>query len=84
MTPILAKAVGEARRLANLTQQELADKIGVGRSRLAQWETGKRNIPWSDWTGLRDALPGLADLNVRSVYNRHHENITHLDMGKRP
>ena len=80
----LAQTLREARRNANLTQQELADKIGVGRSRLAQWETAKRNIPWSDWTGLRNALPRLADLNVRSVYNSHHENVTRLDPVKRP
>ena len=34
------------RKAANLTQQELADQVGVGRSTVAMWETGN-NMPKS-------------------------------------
>ena len=33
-----------ARVAADLTQQELADKMGVSRSTVNDWETGKREI----------------------------------------
>jgi transcriptional regulator with XRE-family HTH domain len=33
-----------ARVAAGLTQQELADKMGVSRSTVNDWETGKREI----------------------------------------
>lgn len=33
-----------ARVSADLTQQELADKMGVSRSTVNDWETGKREI----------------------------------------
>lgn len=34
--------IKELRKQLNLTQQELADKIGVDRVTVARWETGKK------------------------------------------
>jgi len=50
----------DARRKAKLTQQELADKIEVARSRIAQWETGKRYIPYDVVRQLEDILPDFS------------------------
>ena len=32
------------REIANLTQKELADKLGTSHPRISDWETGKRKI----------------------------------------
>ena len=37
----LAGRVGEARRGRGLTQQEVADAIGVDKARISEWETGR-------------------------------------------
>lgn len=39
-----AAAFAAARATARLTQQQLADRVGVGRSVVAQWEKGHRGI----------------------------------------
>lgn len=44
------------RKRALLTQEELADRIGVTRPCLSQYETGRRRIPVSLLPRIRDAL----------------------------
>jgi len=40
----MAISLAEARRRANMTQQMLADKLGVSRQAVSNWELGK-NLP---------------------------------------
>ena len=42
----LGQAIAKARLKADLKQAQLAAKIGVARSRIAQWEGAKRPVPW--------------------------------------
>ena len=47
--------IKEAREKAGLTQQDLADELGVGQSTVAMWETQK-SLPRTD------KLPALAKI----------------------
>lgn len=40
----LGKAIQKAREDAKMTQQMAANRLGVSRSALANWEQGRRNI----------------------------------------
>lgn len=39
---MLSETIKELRKQSRLTQQELADELGVKRSTLAHWESGRR------------------------------------------
>jgi len=55
----LAEVLRVARQKAGLTQQELADRLGVECSLLVQYEEGRRTIPDSHWQRLRQILSAL-------------------------
>lgn len=48
--------IRELRRKALLTQSELADKIGIKRTTLCHYETGRCRVPVSLLPEIRDAL----------------------------
>ena len=50
----LGHAIAKARVAADMKQGELADKLGVARSRVAQWEGAKRPVPWKFMEPLTD------------------------------
>lgn len=45
-----------ARKRVKMTQQEFADKIGVSRSTVANWESGSRSFEFEDIPVIADAL----------------------------
>lgn len=53
-------SIAAARVNANLTQKELAEKLGVSNNSIVAWESGEREIP------LRH-LQALADLSGLSI-----------------
>ena len=52
----LGKRIATARNNADLTQQQLADSIGIPQPQLASYEVGRRRIPVSLLPGLARAL----------------------------
>ena len=53
---MLAENIKAARQLAGLTQQELADRIGVSRSKLTGWETRRYQPDVKNFMCLCQAL----------------------------
>lgn len=70
------KATKSIRQIFDLTQQQLADYLGVSRSRLALAETGRRDLPVS-------ALIRLAGLE-KSLHNNisYKQQHLHVQAGK--
>lgn len=52
--------IRSVRRERGLTQDELADQVGVSRSAVAQWETGRAG----QITGNLSRIAGVLDVNV--------------------
>ena len=48
--------LGALRKAAGLTQQQLADLLGVKRSALSMWESSRNNPPAKYLLALADAL----------------------------
>lgn len=66
MQTALAQAIRQARRDALLTQEQLAGRLGMQRSHLAQIETGKKEIPEWRWKAFVRELPALTVLDVQA------------------
>jgi transcriptional regulator with XRE-family HTH domain len=81
----------QVRRMADLSQRELASRLGVDRAVVARAETGERDVKVTflaraaRLAGLRlalvdaagDEVPGMADATVRDAAGRHFP--AHLD-----
>lgn len=50
------RSIKELREAAGITQQELADSIGVDRSTVAKWESGAASPAFSKIPKLADGL----------------------------
>lgn len=56
-TPLdIGKRIREARRDRGVTQDELADQVGVSRSAVAQWETGRAGQITGNLSRIAEAL----------------------------
>src|SRR5262245_47063499 len=58
----LAAAIRLARRRADLTQGELAERLGIRQSSVSQWERGTTEPTGRRLVALIGELPGLADI----------------------
>ena len=65
---LLGKRIRQARKIAGLTQEELADRLGVSRAAVARWELGEIEPKLGNIMALAvelntstDALLGLAE-----------------------
>jgi transcriptional regulator with XRE-family HTH domain len=58
--PDIGTRIRAARRDRGLTQDELADQVGVSRSAVAQWETGRTG----QVTGNLSRIAGVLEVNV--------------------
>ena len=75
----VAKALGDARRKDDRTQAELAEDLGIKRSRYAHYENGRRPIPWDLWGRLTEELPALAKLEVEAHWpSRSSERVVRM------
>jgi transcriptional regulator with XRE-family HTH domain len=62
--PPLGQRIARARLQAGLSQSELARKLGVGRTNLAQWERSAPTVKPDPLCALADALAGELDVSV--------------------
>ena len=58
--------IRKARKRLNLTQAELAEKIGLSRNAIAQWETGRCSPRGPAEILIRQMLAAIARTPVRS------------------
>lgn len=65
--------IREARKAANITQEELAQILGVNRATVSKYETGGIDVPTSQLKAIADALGvlmvDLLDENTSKIYN---------------
>ncbi len=54
--PMVGTRIRDARRAAGFTQARLADLVGVSRSAVAQWETGRTGQVGATLTRIADVL----------------------------
>jgi transcriptional regulator with XRE-family HTH domain len=59
---LFGELLRELRQRANLTQEELAGKVGSDTKTIAQWETGLSSPGFSMLTDLMQILPSLEDI----------------------
>lgn len=52
----IGEGIKAARKAANLTQKQLAEKMGVSYVNIAQWENGRRNPKIETLQKIADAL----------------------------
>lgn len=62
--PVLGHAIAKARLAADLKQGQVAVRLGVARSRIAQWEGAKRPVPWSVIGDLTNLLGTGGEWNL--------------------
>ncbi|MBQ2627375.1 MAG: helix-turn-helix transcriptional regulator [Eubacterium sp.] len=59
----IGKKIRNARKLRNMTQQDVADRLGITRSLYSQYERGACSITLKTWIELAEIL----DLNMDIV-----------------
>jgi transcriptional regulator with XRE-family HTH domain len=66
----IGQMLNAARQNAGLTQAQLAEKTGINRSRLAQFETGKRHVPWPQFEKIKAAVDPDGEIlrNIKSTW----------------
>src|SRR6266545_4619264 len=66
----LAAAIRVARQQADLSQGELAERLGIRQSSVSQWERGTTEPTGRRLIGLMGELPGLAEA-LKNISARH-------------
>ena len=59
------RKIADARAKANMTQQELADKLFVSRELISKWENGSRRPNYGTFLQIAEALSVLVDSLIR-------------------
>lgn len=64
------------RKERSLTQSQLADKLGVSQSNIAEWESGKKNPNLESLIALSDFF----SVSIDFLLGRTHQNISNKDI----
>lgn len=67
----MRKNLKEARKKAGLTQQAMADKLGVGLRHYQKIESGDTNGSFEVWDALEDILR-IHQRKLREIASNHH------------
>ncbi|HFQ4837565.1 hypothetical protein ATY35_09730 [Vibrio cidicii] len=74
----LIKAIKHRRRLAGLTQEQLAEKAGISKKTYKRIEQGVRDITWSEYERILEAL-NVSEFDM--VLDRFElDNVTEHDL----
>ncbi|EUJ28485.1 putative HTH-type transcriptional regulator [Listeria floridensis FSL S10-1187] len=77
---MFANKIKNLRKIENLTQKQLAEKIGVTRNTLANYEIGRREPDFATLTKIADhfqvSTDFLLDRNIRSINANKEESFT--------
>lgn len=60
----VGKFIAECRKLKKLTQEQLAEKIGVSRKSISRWENGNSMPDYS----ILDILCNILDVSINELY----------------
>lgn len=71
--------VREIRRERGLTQDQLAGRVGVSRSAVAQWETGRAGQVTGNLTRIADALEVSAEYLMNGFDRRAETEVRQSD-----
>lgn len=71
----IGKRVQLQRKIRNLTQQDLADKLNVPKSTLGMWESGRNAVPLE----ILVALSHLFDLNIDYWLGMNDSKLISID-----
>lgn len=63
----IAWQLKELRQQKNMTQQQLADKVGIDKTQISKIEKGTRNLTIETIARIVHALGGSFDLNIKMV-----------------
>jgi DNA-binding transcriptional regulator YiaG len=77
--PNLAKLI---RRLLDLTQQELAERMGVNRVTVADWERGEKELSAQNDLLLRSIAMGVLSEKSEIVLERIHDRQVHKALAR--
>lgn len=68
----MRKTLKEARQKAGMTQQQMADKLGIGLRHYQKIEYAELNGSFEVWDALEDLL-GVHQRKLREISENHHD-----------
>jgi DNA-binding XRE family transcriptional regulator len=66
-TAVIAYQLKELRKKQNITQQQLAEMVGIDKTQISKIEKGSRNLTIETIARIVNALGGTFDLNIKMV-----------------
>ena len=76
---MLNEKLKELRKRNNLTQEELADKLGVSRQAVTKWEPGQDAPDIDDLTAIADLFGVTVDSLLSGASAREEENVSRTE-----
>ena len=77
---MFAQRLKELRKKNNITQVQLAEKLGVSKGTVAMWETGKRQPNFETLEELSDIFDRRIDYILGSSNDESSPNLTEVDV----
>ena len=65
MNNIISNKLKDIRKNRNITQEQLAEKLDVSRSKISSWETNRRDITMTDAVKLAN----LYNISLDNMFN---------------
>lgn len=80
MDNIISKKLKDIRKYTNITQEQLAEKLDISRSKISSWETNKRDITMTDAVNLAN----LYNISLDNLFNPQPlEKAEYIELSER-